>query len=186
MINLKEILVEGKNVDDRRGCLMAMLDERLCNVIVDFNKKIIKEGDLYHELNENGEDEYGREHECHITIRYGFTRDLNELEIRQLLKNQKSFMVELYGLDKFTNPPKFDVVMMRSRSPELIKLNELTGAYPNESDYPDYNPHLTLAYVHKGKFPHVKENVRLSVPVRKVCYSPIKGGKSYFDLEPND
>jgi len=28
----------------------------------------------------------------------------------------------------------------------------------------------------------LREGLRLQVPISKICYSPISGGKSYFDL----
>ena len=45
---------------------------------------------------------------------------------------------------------------------------------------------LTLAYVQKGKFPHIKEGLKLKIPINEICYSPIQGGKSYFKLEEDN
>jgi len=165
--------------------LMAIVDESVGSKILEFNKKLIKEEDLYHKINENGEDEFGREKECHVTIRYGFTKDLNELDVRQLLKGQQEFLVETDELNTFDTNPEFDVVKFSVASPILTKLNKLSGIYPNKSDFPDYNAHLTLAYVKKGTFPHNKK-VQLEIPITSICYSPISGGKSYWKLEENN
>jgi hypothetical protein len=175
------MLTENRDATAKKGCLMAMISKEDTDKILKFNKQLINDSDLYIE---NGE--YGRETECHVTIRYGFINDLNELQVRQLLKGQKPFMVELIGLDKFVSSPQYDVAMFKVSSPVLKKLNEMSGIYLNENDYPDYNPHLTLAYVQKGKFPHTKEGLRLRVPIKTICYSPIQGGKSYFNLEENN
>lgn len=186
MMTLKEMLLE-RQIDqaERLGCLMAMVDESTATKILEFNKKLIKEKDLYHKINEKGEDEFGREKECHVTIRYGFTKDLNELDIRQLLKGHKEFLVELNDLDIFDTNPEFDVVKFNVNSSTLNQLNELSGIYPNKSDYPDYKPHITLAYVKKGTFPH-KKKIKLEIPIKSVCYSPISGGKSHFQLEESN
>lgn len=181
MINLKEMLTENRDLSARRGCLMAMISKEDTAKILQFSKQLIKDEDLYLEGNE-----YGRETESHVTIRYGFLKDLNELDVRQLIQGQKPFMMELMGLNKFTTPPKYDVAMFKVSSPVLKRLNELSGVHLNESEYPDYTPHLTLAYVQKGKFPHIKEGLSLKVPVRTICYSPISGDKSYFDLNENN
>ena len=109
-----------------------------------FSKQLINDNDLYVE---NGE--YGRENECHITIRYGFLKDLNELEIRQLIQGQKPFMAELIGLDKFVSAPQYDVAMFKVSSPVLKNLHEMSGIYLNENDYPDYNPHLNIGICSK-------------------------------------
>lgn len=177
MINVKNTLLENRNKSVSKGCLMAMVPKKYAEAILRFNHKLIKEEDLYTEGTE-----YGREIEPHITIRYGFLKDLNELDIRQLLKGHKPFMVEIYGLNRFDPSPKYDVAMFKTSSPVLKQLNELSGIYPNECDYDEYRPHLTLAYVQKGKFPHVKEGFKLNVPISEICYSPISGGKSYFEL----
>ena len=136
------MLVENRNKTASKGCLMAMLSKEDTAKILQFSKQLINEEDLYLE---NGE--YGRETESHITIRYGFLKDLNELEIRQLIKGQRKFLVEIFGLDKFDPHPKYDVAVFKVNSPVLRKLNEASGVYLNECDYPDYNPQLTLAYV---------------------------------------
>lgn len=178
VINLSNLLTEDRsNQTARKGCLMAMIPQDKTNMIVDFGKKLIKEEDLYVEGSE-----YGRETEGHVTIRYGFLKDLNELEIRQLIRGQKSFMVELVGLDKFDTDPKYDVAKFVVSSPVLKQLNEMSGIYLNENEYGEYNPHLTLAYIQKGKFPYVKEGFKLQIPITQICYGPIQGGKSYFDL----
>lgn len=178
MINLKKMLLENRNTSAKKGCLMAMVPKEDTDKILRFSKQLINDADLYVEGNE-----YGRETESHITVRYGFIKDLNEIEIRQLIQGQKPFIAEIFGLNKFDTHPNYDVAMFKVNSPVLKQLNEMSGIYLNENDYPDYNPHLTLAYVQKGKFNHIKEGLKLQIPIRTLCYSPIQGGKSYFDLD---
>ena len=85
-------------------------------------------------------------------------------------------------MDKFDTHPSYDVVKYRIKSPVLDSLHEAAGKYPNQDDYPEYHPHMTIAYVKKGTFPHIKEGINIKIPIREICYSPISGGKSYFDL----
>jgi 2'-5' RNA ligase len=179
MINIKNVLLEDRsNQTAKKGCLMAMISKESVAPILKFNKQLINEEDLYIE-----ENEYGRETKPHITIRYGFLKDLNELDIRQLLKGHKKFMVEIYGLNKFDTHPKYDVAMFKVSSPVLKQLNELSGIYLNESNYIEYFPHITLSYLKKGTFPYVKEGFSIKIPIKTICYSPICGGKSYFELD---
>lgn len=183
MINLKEMLLEKRTSKstEGKGCLMAMISKDVCKALQKFNHKLIKDEDLYIE-----DDEFGREKDCHVTIRFGFTKDLNELDVRQLLKGQKEFTVEIYELDKFEPTDTYDVIMFKVKSPIMEKLNQLSSIYPNESDFPDYHPHITLAYVKKGTFTEKKEGLNIVIPITEVCYSPISGGKSYFPLEKNE
>ena len=71
MINLIKVLKEGKQ--NEYGCLMAMILPEHSKLINNFCNKIIDDDDLYIEGNE-----YGRENESHVTIRYGFNPDLND------------------------------------------------------------------------------------------------------------
>lgn len=179
MIKLGEMLTENRDLSARRGCLMCMVSKKDSDLIVEFGKRLIKDEDLYVENNE-----YGRESSpCHITLRYGFLKDLNELEIRQLLQNQKPFMVEIIGLNKFENPPKYSVSVFKVNSPVLKQLNEMSGIYLNENDYPEYLPHLTLCYTKPNANIPVKEGLKLKTLITEICYSPIQGGKSYFNLD---
>ena len=124
------MLTENRsNETARKGCLMAMIPEETSKLIVNFTKQLINENDLYVEG-----DEYGLETEGHVTIRYGFLKDLNELEIRQLIQGQKPFMMEIYGLDKFDTHPNYDVAMFKVNSPVLRQLHEMSAIYLNEID----------------------------------------------------
>ena len=178
MIHLREMLTENRDETARKGCLMAMLSKEDTAKILQFSKQLISEDDLY--IDENNE--YGRETESHVTIRYGFLKDLNDLDVRQLLKGHKPFLVELIGLDKFDPHPKYDVAKFVVSSPVLKRLNEMSSIYLNENEYGEYSPHLTLGYVKKGSFPYVVKKLNIKVPIRQICYSPISGDKSYFEL----
>jgi 2'-5' RNA ligase len=191
MINIKKLLLlkEDRNQANEYGCLMALFPKEISAKLVEFGKKLIKEEDLYKEGSE-----FGREHEGHVTIRYGFTKDLNELEIRQLLKGQKQFIVELYGLDTFGGQPNkitgekqpYDVVFLKARSPVLSKLNEATKEFPHVDTFSkEYHPHATLFYSKPGVFSLrvLDGKINLSILVNTIYYSPISGEKSYFELE---
>ena len=41
---------------------------------------------------------------------------------------------------------------------------------------------MTLAYVQKGKFPHIIEEINLSVPVTRFKYTGQDGKKLYINL----
>ena len=182
MITLKEMLIENRDSTAKKGCLMAMLPKKDSDLIVEFGKRLIRDDGLYYEG-----DEYGREKSpLHCTIRYGFIRDLNELEVRQLIKGQKQFIIELIGLNKFDPDPKYSVSVFKVNSPVLKRLNELSGIYPNETNYPEYKQHITIGYVKPNVFIPTKEGIKLKVPVRTLCYSPISGDKSYYNLDENE
>ena len=171
------MLNEDRNKTASHGCLMAMISEEFVEKIVNFSKRIIPECNLYIE-----DGEFGRETDSHVTIFYGFKPDISEIEIRKILKGTKPFTIQTLKLSQFSNNPEYDVVKMDVASPELTRLNGLCRQYPHESDYPEYHPHLTLAYVQKGKFGFGDGTIQMPLPVHTICYSPIVGEKSYYNL----
>jgi 2'-5' RNA ligase len=173
MIKLK-LLLEGRY---DYGCVMAIVDEEFARKILDFNYDLIDEDSLY----KKGKD-FGREQHCHVTVKYGLTKSYSETQIKRMLKDVSPFKLKITGLSLFENED-FDVVKFDVKCKELEKLNEKLSKLPNEDSYPDYHPHLTLAYVKKGlgkKF--VKKNKTFSnVPINYIQYSDA-GDKSYYNL----
>lgn len=178
MINFKSMLMEDRNASTDKGCLMAMVNKENCGALNRFGNKLIPEDTLY-----KVGDEFGRERECHVTIRYGFLPDLNELQLRRTLDNVKPFVVTIIGIDMFNNPKEgFDVVKFTVESPVLCELNTFTKQFPNIDKYPTYLPHATIAYVKPESFNKVVTGMNIKIPIHRICYSPAKGSKSYFDL----
>ena len=177
MIIISNLLKEKRESSIDNGVLMAMVPKKYCSLLVNFGKKIISEKDLFKINNE-----FGREKECHVTILYGFTKDLNELEIRRIIEGTKPFNVTITGISKFTPPEEYEVVKFDIKSDTLIKLHEKCKKLPFESDFPDYHPHLTIAYVKKDKFNESKEGINISIPIDVICYSTAQQIKSYYKL----
>jgi tRNA nucleotidyltransferase/poly(A) polymerase/2'-5' RNA ligase len=143
--NLQESVSKKKDSTDKieHGCLMLFLDVPIWEKIT----SVIKTEDVY---NKPG---YGIEKEPHITILYGFKNEVNSQEVFSLYKENielKPIEVRISGISIFENP-EFDVVKYDVNSKLLTKLNKLMKGLPNISTFPDYHPHITLAYVKKGE-----------------------------------
>ena len=94
---------------------------------------------------------FGRENEIHVTILYGLHSESSD-QVKELLVAEKPIKVRLGVTQVFSNPLKFDVVVVRAISHDLRRLNRKLAAnveYTNR--YGEYNPHVTVAYVKKGK-----------------------------------
>jgi len=177
IINYLRLLTEERTTTAPYGCLMAKVADSHSKKIIEFGNKIISDDILFVENNE-----FGREIDPHVTIKYGFDPDLTELEIRRVIKGVKPFQVRILKLSLFNNNPKYDVVKFDVDSPVLHQVRKLCDTYPNRDTFPEYHPHLTLAYVQKGTFDPQGKNITMSVPVREIYYSPGIGEKSYFNL----
>jgi 2'-5' RNA ligase len=165
--------------ENRKGCLMAYVSPKSSQIILNWNKKFIPDEYLYIKDND-----YGRDKEPHVTILYGFVPDLNESQIKEILKGTKNFSVTITGLGVFENA-EYDVIKLNVDSSELRRLNSICKKYPHQSDYPNYSPHLTLAYVKKGygkKFKNIKSTIPTTIIMNTIVYSGIKHQKIRFKL----
>jgi 2'-5' RNA ligase len=89
---------------------------------------------------------------AHVTILYGLHNDIPKEEIEKVIKNidGNKFKIKLKDVSYFETP-NYDVVKIAVEDEYLMELNKEFKKFPFSSDYPDYKPHITLAYVNKGE-----------------------------------
>jgi tRNA nucleotidyltransferase/poly(A) polymerase len=124
------------------GCLMLFLDIPVWNKIT----SVIDPDDV---LDVEG---YGIETEPHTTILYGFHPEVTPEEVFDLFKLNipvEPIKVGISGISIFSNP-EFDVVKFDVESPILNQANKIMSDLPNTNTFPEYHPHITIAYVKKG------------------------------------
>jgi hypothetical protein len=141
-----EVIKEEVKPEDKieYGCLMLFLDVPIWSKIT----SVINREDIYDAPG------YGIETEPHTTILYGFHDEVTSEDCFNLFKENmpvKPFKIGIKGISFFTGNPKFDVVKFDVESPELTELNEVMKALPHTSAFPDYHPHITIAYVKPGE-----------------------------------
>lgn len=93
---------------------------------------------------------HGKEKKPHITVLYGIEEGEAEKTKALLSRVPKNIVATLGTVSLFENS-KFDVLKIDVTSPHLTRINELlckNVEYHNE--YPNYHPHVTLAYLKKG------------------------------------
>ena len=126
--------------------LQINLPRSIATGIIHWGQDYIDNDSIY--KNDNN---FGREKEIHVTVLYGIHSQLPDESIK-LLTKQLPFEVHLGEISLFTNNEEFDVVKITVSSPKLIKLNKLLKVnLKNTQTFPDYNPHVTIAYVKKGR-----------------------------------
>lgn len=133
-----ELITEGH-------CIMADMPQK--DDILEFIKKIPNEC-VYEEVGEN----YGKEANPHVTVMYGLS-PIEENRVKELLnKVPKKIVAELGKISKFSNADApYDVLKIEVKSPHLNKIHEMIRKnFDNNYKWPQYNPHVTLAYVKKG------------------------------------
>lgn len=126
--------------------VLFLLPKKLAGKVYDWGVEYVRDRDVYHE-----DGDYGRETEMHVTVLYGI-HDTNSKNARELLKDVKPFKVKLGKLTAFTTSPRYDVIKLEVISPALHKLHKLIKSNMEvTSKFPDYRPHVTIAYLKKGK-----------------------------------
>lgn len=165
------------NVKFEFGCVMGLIDSDTSKTLLEISKKLIPDDVLFHEEGQ----EYGRENECHITVKFGLTNHYSKEAMGKVMEKIEPFSAVLEKIDLFSNP-KFDVVKYNVVSEELNKLNKLFSKLPNKDEHPIYHPHLTIAYVKPGEGKRfLKKFTPIEVKISRMKYSnPI--GKYYYNL----
>lgn len=132
---------------DYSSCLVDV-PSPLANSIIKWGQLEVPDDDLYVTQRDPT---FGREDEIHITILYGIHSESSD-KIKPILAEFGPIKIELGTVDVFTNPEKFDVVVIDVYSEDLKNINkELKEQIKNTNRYPIYKPHITIAYVKKRK-----------------------------------
>lgn len=128
---------------------------------------------------------FGREDEIHVTILYGIHTESPQV-IEKLFANKAAFAITLGKIGVFTNKDAFDVVKVDVKSKDLIDLNQIiSDSLDYTNKYMVYHPHVTIAYVCKGKgWKHSGKTPfeNRTVLVDRVTFSSRNGQKTIIPL----
>lgn len=183
----KKLLSEAKGNTYDYGCVMVYFDidkdwwgERQAN---------IKEEDLF--LGTEDDPGYGREDEPHVTILYGLHSDIEDETIEELVGKMTAPDVTLKEIGMFDNAQRgFDVVKFDVEGQDLHDMNAMFTKLPHTTDYPDYHPHSTIAYVKagtgKGYCGSLDDDKALTLRPNKVVYSKADGSKKEYPFNAQD
>ncbi len=116
----------------------------LSQEIMDWGQENIPDADLY------TDDNMGREDTPHITVLYGIVTQEAD-EVIEVLAEEGPAKATLGKISLFENSDDYDVVKIDIESEDLSRLNKLLADnLENENDFPEYKPHITIAYVEQG------------------------------------
>ena len=173
----KELIKESGGYN--YGCVMIYLpiEEVTWNRIT----QIIPE-DVYEP---EGDRDYGIQphNEVHVTIIYGLHSDIPDETIDGLVNKMIAPEVTLQNITLFQNE-NFDVVKFDVEGEELHKMNKMFTELPHTTDYPDYHPHCTIAYVKPGCGKSYESSLDEPITIKphKIVYSKADGSKKEYKL----
>ena len=135
-----------KHKNTNREYAFLMVDYETPSIIKDLQKKIPSR-ELYTE--EDNED-YGLEKQSHVTLVPCLDNDIDIDRLKSYLKPINEYDIVLTDISKF-ECEKFDVLKCAVKSKALKDTNkEIVDKFETHSEYKDYNPHMTIAYMKKG------------------------------------
>ena len=121
------------------------ISDDLAERIMSWGEENIPDEDIY-----TGDDNMGREDTPHITVLYGIVTQ-NADEVIELLSGEGPVKATLGKVSLFENSDDYDVVKIDIDSKDLSRVNKLlSDNLENENDFPEYKPHITIAYVKQG------------------------------------
>lgn len=112
----------------------------------------IDEKDLYlGDKSENDLESYGFEEEHHVTLLYGLLPNVEWKDLKKYLLPLDKYLCIMPSLSIFEND-KYDVLKLTVISPEMhITNKKLRENVEYHETYPEYQPHMTIAYLKPGK-----------------------------------
>jgi 2'-5' RNA ligase len=154
------------------GCVMVYLDiPNWKNIVSKINPD---------ELYLPEDPTHGYETDPHATILYGLHPEVTDEDITKAIQSQNlsHILLDIDGIDTFQNKD-YDVVKMNVKSDTLNNLNKELSKLPHTTDYPDYKPHVTMAYLKpgNGKKYHQPDYKHKFDKIKKIVYSKTNGDK---------
>ncbi len=116
----------------------------------------------------------GREIRPHVTVKYGI-EDGQRDQVREILSQVSPFKVKLGKMSFFDTDTNNDVLKIEVEGPKLHQLNaKISEGVKTKDTHPEYNPHVTIAYLQKGKLRKFEGDdtfAGIEIPVNFVEYS---------------
>jgi len=126
------------------------VSETVVDAIKNIQENIDKDK-LYDGEDEPGWVENGIQKLFHITVLFGVNDNIED-EVKKVFDKYKPVQIETNGIKYFSSDPNYDVAIVRCKSEELTKIHEeLKDTLENKETYPNYKPHITIAYLKKGE-----------------------------------
>jgi len=142
---------------------------------------LIDSNDLYNEV---GED-YGLETEPHVTLLFGLHKGIPTSTVEKVLDDRTFYTCKGHNASIFENE-KYDVLKFDIEGDGLHEINDELKKQPHTSDFPDYHPHMTIAYLKPGKgkkYIKMLKGMKYQLPPKYAVYSKPNGTKNKITIK---
>jgi 2'-5' RNA ligase len=140
---------------------------------------MIEPEDLY---TESGDRTFGIEDEPHTTLLFGLhSNEIPDEEVMDVCTSMPIGQLTLKNASLFRNSQKgYEVLKFDVENPALYDINKKLAELPHTTEFPDYHPHCTIAYLKKGtgdKYVAQLADRTFDVSVQEIVYSKPDGSK---------
>jgi hypothetical protein len=129
-----------------------------------------------HDVYSGDDGTYGLETKPHVTVLYGLHEKVHEdLVCRMCQGLGGETELKFTGLSAFTDSDDYDVLKFDVESDRLRNMNKAFRGLPHTNDYPEYKPHMTVAYLKNGaasKYYDLENKVEDTCRIRKFEFTP--------------
>ena len=136
------MILEKKGDTYEYGCAMLYFDFPDMYKLQDS----IDPNDLYEV---EGDRSYGLEDEPHTTLLFGLHPEVEINKIRDVIKKFTYSKCTIKNASLFENP-EYDVLKFDVDGKNLHDCNTALKQFPYTNSFPNYHPHMTIAYIKKG------------------------------------
>lgn len=155
-----------------------MIKYKTPSFIKEIQNKIDNE-DLYY--SEDSDVIGGIENDSHVTVAPCMDNDTDISKLKKLLSPLKEYEAFATNISKFT-ADKYDVLKCDIASIPLFNTNaRIKEKYTFHTEFKDYNPHMTIAYVKKGTC----DNFLKKILDKLIIMKPTNFWYTYYDKNGN-
>jgi len=176
----KEVIRENKEIKKKRyGVVMLYFDDKS---IFEEVQELIDDEDIYE--NKDGYPKEGREKNPHVTVLFGLHSDVSDETIEDIIKtwDQPEISFKNIGIFEDDSNKGYDVVKFDIENKDLNEMNRQLTELPYTSDYPDYHPHITIAFTTAGKGEKYVQSLDTPIKMKpsKIVYKKANGTKKEY------